>query len=198
VTRLTEPITSSWNTCWKNSLEVTILRKAITRVETPHLSLHIDYDYLTVGEMGNILIRLQAVLRSLAELSRGQREQPRFIISSIKKAHSLEITVMLSILTVTASIPQNLTFYQEVASKAFHRFKMSATALGKSRGLEVTVTKGKIDYRQSQKLLEELSLKQRKKLSDFVRALTRPANSVVIRDEDSAVTLKSPELPKLL
>jgi hypothetical protein len=197
-TRLTEPITSSWNTCWKNSLEVTILRKAITRVEAPYLSLHIDYDYLTVGEMGNILIRLQAVLRSLADIGRGQREQPRFIISSIKKAHSLEIVVMLSIITVTASIPQNLTFYREVASKAFHRFKMSATAFAKGRGLEITVTKGKIDYRQSQKLLEELSLKQRKKLSDFVRALTRPANSVVIRDEDSAVTLKSPELPKLL
>ena len=174
------------------------MRKAITHVEAPYLSLHVDHDYLTVGEMGNILIRLQAVLRSLAELGRGQREQPRFIISSIKKTHSLEIVVMLSILTVTASIPQNLSFYRKVATKAFHRFKMSATAFAKSRGLEITVTNGKINHRQSQKLLEELSLRQRKKLSDFVRALTRPANSVVIRDEDSAVTLKRPDLPKLL
>jgi hypothetical protein len=197
-TRLTEPITSSWNTCWKNSLEATILRKAISRVEAPSLSLQIDHDYLTVGEMGNILIRLQAVLRSLADLGRGRREQPRFVISAIKKTRSLEIVVVLSILTVTASIPQNLTFYREVAGKAFRSFKMSATALAESRGLEITVTKGEIDHRQSQKLLAGLSLKQRKKLSDFVSALTRPANSMAIRDEDSEVTLKSPDPPKLL
>ena len=174
------------------------MRKAISRVEAPSLSLHIDHDYLTVGEMGNILIRLQAVLRSLADLGRGRREQPRFVISTIKKTHSLEIVVVLSILTVTASIPQNLTFYREVAGKAFRSFKMSATALAESRGLEVTITKGEIDHRQSQKLLAGLSLKQRKKLSDFVSALTRPANSVVIRDEDSEAILKSPDPPKLL
>ena len=174
------------------------MRKAISRVEAPSLSLHIDLDYLTVGEMGNILIRLQAVLRSLADLGRGRREQPRFVISAIKKTRSLEIVVVLSILTVTASIPQNLTFYREVAGKAFRSFKMSATALAESRGLEVTATKGEIDHRQSQKLLAGLSLKQRKKLSDFVSALIRPANSVVIRDEDSEITLKSPDPPKLL
>ena len=70
------------------------MRKAISRVEAPYLSLHIDHDYLTVGEMGNILIRLQAVLRSLADLGRGRREQPRFVISAIKKIKILIILFM--------------------------------------------------------------------------------------------------------
>ena len=48
------------------------MRKAITCIEKPYLSIHVDYDYLTVGEIGNLLIRLQALLRSLAELSRGR------------------------------------------------------------------------------------------------------------------------------
>jgi hypothetical protein len=173
------------------------LRKAITCVEKPCLSLHIDYDYLTVGEMGNILIRLQALLRSLADLSRGRREQPRFIIESIETKGAIDIVVMLSILTVTAQIPQNTAFYQDVAARAFHRFKMSATAIAESRGLETTVTRGEIDHRQSRRLLEELSPKQRKKLSDFIRALTRPTNSLVIRDEESEILVKRPDQPKL-
>jgi len=174
------------------------LRKAITYLEKPYLSLHIDYDYLTVGETGNILIRLQATLRSLADLSRGRREQPRFIIKSIEMKGSIDILVVLSILTVTASIPHNLAFYQDVAGRAFHRFKMSATAIAESRGLEITITKDEIDYHQSQELLEELSPKQRKKLADLIEALTKTANSLVIRDEGSEISLKRPDLPKLL
>jgi len=174
------------------------LRKAITCVEKPCLSLHIDYDYLTVGETGNILIRLQAVLRSLADLSRGRREQPRFIIKSLETKGSIDILVMLSLLTVTAQIPQNLAFYQDVAARAFHRFKVSATAIAESRGLEITVTRGEFDYHQSQRLLEELSPRQVKKLNDFFRALARPANSLVIRDEESEILVKRPDLPKLL
>jgi hypothetical protein len=174
------------------------LRKAITCIEKPCLSLHIDYDYLTVGETGNILIRLQAVLRSLADLSRGRREQPRFIIESIETKGAIDLLIKLSILTVTAQIPQNLAFYQDVATRAFHRFKVSTTAIAESRGLEITVTKGGIDYRQSRRLLEELSLRQRKKLNDFIRALVRPDNSLVIRDEDSEILVKRPDLPKLL
>jgi len=174
------------------------LRKAITYIEEPYLSIHIDYDYLTVGEIGNLLIRLQAVLRSLAELSRGRREQPRFILRSIKTKSSIDILILLSILTVTASIPQNITLYRDIANKTFSKFKMSAMAITENRGLKTTVTKGEIDPELAQQSLAELAPGQRKKLSDFIRALTRPANSVVIRDEATEISLRRADLPKLL
>ncbi len=174
------------------------MRKAITYVEGPYLSLYIDHDYLTVGEVGNILIRLQAALRSLADLGRGRREQPRYIISSIKTLYSLEIVVRLSILTVVAQIPYNLDFYQEVASKAFQKFKMSATAIAGDSGLKITATRGEINSKLPNQFLEEPTLRQRKKITDFISALTRPANSVIIKDENSEIKLKRPDLPKLL
>jgi hypothetical protein len=173
------------------------LRKAITCVEKPYLSLRIDYDYLTVGETGNILIRLQAVLRSLADLNRGRREQPRFVIESLETRGAIDLRVKLSILTVTAQIPQNLAFYQDAAGRAFQRFKVLAAAVAESRELEITVIRGKFD-RQSPRLLEELSQRQKKKLNDFFRALLRPANSLVIGDQDSEIQIKRPDLPKLL
>lgn len=61
------------------------MRRKIQPIDKPSLRIHIDYEYLTVGELGNILIRLQAALRSIAGLSPGEysgeyaREQPRFI-----------------------------------------------------------------------------------------------------------------------
>ncbi len=174
------------------------MRNAITSIENPYLSLHIDYDYLTVGETGNMLIRLQAVLRSLADLSLGRREQPRFIVESIETKGAIDLLIKLSILTITAQIPQNIAFYRDVATRAFHRFKVSTIAIAEGRGLEITVTRGGIDYLQSRRLLEELSLRQRKKLNDFIRALLRPANSLIIRDEDSEILLKRPDLPKML
>ena len=173
------------------------MRKAITCLEQPYLSLHIDYDYLTVGEMGNILIRLQAALRSLADLSRGRREQPRFIIKSLETRHSLDMLVVLSILTVTAAIPQNLDFYREVATKALERLRVSATAIAEKRGLKVTI-QDRTGLKTSPKPSEELAPKQKKKLEDLMSALTRPANSIIIRDEVSEITLTRPDLLKLL
>ena len=68
------------------------MRKELKVIETTSLTLHIDYDHLTTGELGNILIRLQAALRSMAGLSPGEYygeysyAQPRFIISSVNTA----------------------------------------------------------------------------------------------------------------
>ena len=174
------------------------MRKAITYVKEPYLSLYTDHDYLTVGEVGNILIRFQTALRSLADLSHGRREQPRFIISSTKTTHSLEIVVRLSILVVVAQIPYNLNYYQKVASKAFQRFKMMAMAIAEDSGFKITATRREVDSKLPRQFLEEPTPRQRKKLTDFIGALTRPANSVVIKDANSETTLERPDPPKLL
>jgi hypothetical protein len=174
------------------------LRKAITCIEQPHLSIHLDYDYLTVGEIGNLLIRLQALLRSLAELSRGGREQPRFIVKSIRGKNSTDLVIMLSILTVAASIPQHTALYRETAAKTFRKFKLSALAATETRGLKTTVTKGELDPALARQSLEELSPNQRKKLDNFLRALTKPAHGIVIGDEETEISLSRADLPKLL
>ena len=174
------------------------MRKAITLIEHPYLSIHLDYDYLTVGEIGNLLIRLQALLRSLAELSRGGREQPRFIVKSIQGQNSTDLVIMLSILTVAASIPQHATLYRETAAKTFRQFKLLTLAATAERGLKTTVTRGEIDPALARQALEELSPKQRKKLNNFLRALTKPAHGVVIGDEETEISLSRTDLPKLL
>ena len=173
------------------------MRKAITCIEHPYLSIHLDYEYLTVGEIGNLLIRLQALLRSLAELSRGGREQPRFIVRSIQGKNSTDLVIVLSILTVAASILQHAALYRETAAKTFRQFKLSALAATAERGLKTTVTKGEIDPALARQSLEELSPKQRKKLNNFLRALTKPAHGVLIGDEETEISLSRADLPKL-
>lgn len=174
------------------------MRKAVTGIESPYLSLVIDADYLTVGEIGNILIRLQAVLRILADLSRSRREQPRFIVKTLKSRRHWEILVLLSILSLTAAIPQNLDFYREVAGRAFTKLKLAIIALAENRGFTVEATKGELDLKLAHELLDGLSPRQRKKLGDFALALTRPASRIVIREDALEVVIKPLEPPKLI
>ena len=86
----------------------------------------------------------------------------------------------MSILTVTASIPQNITLYRDIANKTFSKFKMSAMAITENRGLKTTVTKGEIDPELAQQSLAELAPGQRKKLSDFIRALSKVLSEILI------------------
>jgi len=71
------------------------MRKEVAIVEKPLLTVHIDYDHITVGKLGNALIRLQAALRSIAGLSPGEHsgkyyeEQPRFVISTVHSKQSI-------------------------------------------------------------------------------------------------------------
>ena len=87
------------------------MRREIKIIEKPSLTVHICYDHITVGELGNIFVRLQAALRSIAGLSPSEYDkrysyaQPRFITSSVSTKKSIDIAILLAILSIAMQTP---------------------------------------------------------------------------------------------
>jgi hypothetical protein len=182
-------------------------RRDVRLIEKSTLSVHLDYDYLTVGELGNMLIRLQSALRSLAGLAPGEyagkfrREQPRFVASSVITKESIDIQLLLTILFFAAEAPMAISHWSRFASEAFRRLKMAIVAIirgtvdhpetdSAGQGIRIDITRGEIDLRASRQFTqEELSEDQRRKVTDLIGSLMGPANRVVIGDEESEVTI---------
>ena len=186
------------------------MRKKVKIIDEPSFRIRIDYDHLTVGELGNILIRLQAALRSIAGLSPGEydgrysREQPRFITSSVHTKHSIEISVLLAILAIALSIPGAIYTWKRFSTDVFRWFKiiLLAKARGEIKnleddieieGLRIEVTRGKIDLEAPRQFLDELTPKQRKAIANFLWSLTGPARRVDIGDDESQISMQWPE-----
>ena len=193
------------------------MRKKIKTIDRPALTLHIDYDHLTVGELGNILIRLQAALRGVAGLSPGEydgryyREQPRFVTSYISTKNSMDIILLLAILAIGLQAPSGIRDWSKIASEVFRRFKVAILAIVRGdiksaddeyqqdepfpleageEFLKVAVTRGKIDIEMDRPLLDELTSMQRRRLVDFIWSLTGPARRVTIGDDESEISLE--------
>ncbi len=186
------------------------MRKEVKIVDRPSLTVHVDYDHLTVGELGNILIRLQAALRSMAGLSPGEydgryyREQPRFVTSTVHTKESIDINLLLAILAVVMSAPGALYQWSRFATDVFRWFKITILAIGRGEikaieddidfeGLRIEVTKGKIDLEASRPFLDELTPKQRRAIANFLWSLTGPARRVDISDDESGISIEWPE-----
>lgn len=206
------------------------MRREVKIIEKPSLAVHICYDHITVGELGNILIRLQAALRSMAGLSPGKYDerysyaQPRFITSSVSTKKSIDIAVLLAVLSIAMQAPNAIDEWRRLSTEVFQRFKIAVLAL--SRGdieapeaqekpdtleygwreilppessrklLRVEVTRGKIDIELHRPWLEELSNMQRRRLWNFLWSLTGPARSAEISDDESEISIKWPEEDK--
>jgi len=183
------------------------MRKKITIIDKPSLEIHIDYDHVTVGELGNILIRLQAALRSMAGLSPGEydgrysEEQPRFITQSVHTKHSIEISVLVGILSAALSIPGAIYAWQRFSADVFRWFKTALLAKVrgviesreddvKIEGLRIEVTRGKIDLEASRAFLDELTPKQRRAIANFLWSLIGPARKVNIEDDESEISIQ--------
>jgi hypothetical protein len=193
------------------------MRKKIIAIDRPALRLHIDYDHLTVGELGNILIRLQAALRGVAGLSPGEydgryyREQPRFVTSYINTKKSIDIELLLAVLAVALAAPGGVRDWSKIASEVFRLFKVAILAVvhgdiksaddesqqdapfpleAGEEFLRVAVTRGKIDIEMDRPLLDELTGMQRRRLVDFIWSLTGPARRVTIGDDESEISLE--------
>lgn len=183
------------------------MRKKIEVIEKPTLSVHIDYDHLTVGELGNILIRLQAALRSIAGLSPGEydgrysEEQPRFVASTVHTEKSIEISVVLAIIAIVMGLPGAFYTWQRFGSDVFRLIKIAIFALAQRKikypergteikGLRVKVTRGKIIEDELITLKNRITLKQRKSIVNLLWSLTGPAKKVVIGDEESEISIE--------
>lgn len=186
------------------------MRKKVKLIDKPSLRIHIDYDHLTVGELGNILIRLQAALRSVAGLSpreydgRYYREQPRFIASSVSTKDSIDIYTLLSIMSNIASLPETITIWRRRASEFYHRLKVAILYMtyGETEsqdidtdfsGLRIEVTRGRVNLELERQFINEMTDRQKSSIENLIWSFTGPAKNVVIGDEESEITLQWPE-----
>ena len=143
------------------------MRREVKIIDKPSLAVHIDYGHITVGELGNILIRLQAALRSMAGLSPGKYDerysyaQPRFITSSVSTKKSIDIVVLLAILAIVLQTPGAIKEWRWFSTEVFRRFKIAVLAL--SRGYieapGALEKPGSLDYEQHEMLPPESSEK---------------------------------------
>jgi len=183
------------------------MRKKIEILDKPSLKVHIDYDHLTVGELGNILIRLQAALRSIAGLSPGEYdgrysvEQPRFITSTVHTGKSIDVGILLAVIAIVLGIPGAINNWKSFAANVFRRIKTAILAMTQGEiqhpeedtgieGLRVRVTKGKIDLEVERPFLDELTPKQRRAIANFLWSLTGPAQKVIISDDESEISIE--------
>lgn len=200
------------------------MRKEVKAIDRPSLTVHIDYDHLTIGELGNMLIRLQAALRSIAGLSPGEYDrrysygQPRFITSSVVTKNSIDITLLLAILSIALQTPGAIKDWSRYSAEVFRRFKIAVLAMVRgyikapealqereglesgqfetlppvrnAESLKVVVTRGKVDIELSRPFLDELTPMQRRRLANFIWSLTGPASKVDIGDDESEISLQ--------
>jgi len=194
------------------------MRKKIVAIEEPSLTLHLEYSHITLGELGNILIRLQAALRSLAGLSPGEYDgrfshvQPHFITSYVSSKHSMDVTLLLAVLSIALQAPGSINEWSNFATEIFRRLKIAVVAMvrgeiespesqdkqesmdlgqveGQSLGaFQVEITKGKIEM--SRPFLDELTPMQRRKLFNFLWSITGPTRKVNIGNEESQLSLE--------
>jgi len=196
------------------------MRKKIVAIEEPALTLHLEYDHITLGELGNILIRLQAALRSIAGLSPGEYNgryshvQPHFITSYVTSKNSIDVTLLLAVLAIALQAPGSINEWSNFATETFRRFKMAVIAMVRGE-IEVPHVQDKqeeMEFGQiestakdeglfkveitrgkiemSRPFLDELTPTQLRKLFNFLWSITGPTNRVDIGNEESQLSLE--------
>lgn len=187
------------------------MRKKVFFIEKPRLKLHVEYDYLTVGELGNILIRFQAATRSIAGFGRGKYKyierglegRPLFVAQSVQTGKSLDIFTILAVIDLVVrapEIPEALSQWEQLAKTFIGRLKIALHVLLKGEhpkasdlviptGLTLSVTRGDIDFHAEREFLDTLSDQQIASLVYLLHAFFGPARQVVLGDEDSEITI---------
>jgi len=197
------------------------MRKEIVVIEEPSLHMHMQYDHLTVGELGNILIRLQAALRSIAGLSPGEYDrryygqQLRFVISTVHTKQSIDIWVLLGRASLIMGVSGAVSAGIRQARHFFRSFKTALLAADQGQltgskddveddgarkahghevtdGLRIEVTRGTIDLKAARPFLDKLTPKQRETLANFLWSITGPTNRVDIGDAESEISIGWP------
>lgn len=184
------------------------MRQKITTIENSLLKLHYEYDFLTLGEIGNILIRFQAALRALGGLHpkeyNGQysSEKPRFVISSVNTGKSIDFDTLLALTSIALTLPGSVQTWTTFSKLIYRRFKLGLIALIKgeadnesgihSQGLTIKINKGETELKFSQSELDSLTSLQRESLANFVWSLIGPGKNLNISDIDSDIDIHFP------
>ncbi len=168
-------------------------------VDKPQLNIFLEYHYITVGDLGNMLIRFQACTRSLLGMGRKRRlnhlqGEPHFVAKSFYTKESAEFWIAVAAIGYSVVIQP---LWQEFAKLAWRR--LIATIYFAIEGelprhesldflaseTEVKLTKGTVEDLRIAVDLERLNEQQANKLADFVWSVIYPTNSAYIRDEET-------------
>ena len=185
------------------------MREKWTVIEQPQLVIHLDYEYLTAGDLGNTLIRLQACMRSLQRLKRkGYVEklqgEPHFVIRSFYTKQSIEMWVAVAGLIYSVAIGP---IWNEFAKLAWRRL-ISATYFFvkgelphnelfpgnemfsiRQQEVEANLLRGDEEDLRMAVRLDKLDEEQIRKLNDFVGSIIYSNRSMRLSDEETELII---------
>lgn len=171
-------------------------------VKYPQLRLFLRYRYLTVGEVGNILIRLQACVRSLERLGpRGYvsklQGEPRFVVSSFYTKDSAEIVIGIAGLVLMVTQPLWNDFaklaWRRLIATAYFFFKGELPGQ-KKPGIppdefEARLQRGTENDLWMMVNMNKLDEQQRRKLADFVHSIIYVTDFVRLEDDETELVI---------
>lgn len=175
------------------------MREKWTLIEQPQLVIHLDYEYLTAGDLGNTLIRLQACMRSLQRLKRkGYVEklqgEPHFVIRSFCTKQSIEMWIAVAGLIYNVAIQP---IWNEFARLAWRRL-IAVTYFAvkgelpsseqfriRPEEVEANLLRGNEEDLRMVINLDKLDEEQARKLSDFVGSIIYSNRSMRLSDEEN-------------
>jgi hypothetical protein len=178
------------------------MREDWSLVEQPQLRVFLEYKYLTSGEMGNILTRLQAYVRSQEGLGRQEyvkelQGRPRFVVSSLHTKDSVELALAVAGIVLMLTQP----LWYDFAKRAWTRlianvyFFLKGGLPGHRHAgvsqdeFETKLVRGTEEDLRITADLNRLDKKQRKKLATFVRSIISAGNRVHIKDEETELVI---------
>jgi len=198
------------------------MRQKLAVIDKPELRVHMEYEYITVGELGNILMRLQAAIRAVAGLAPHEYDEeiavarPRFIVSSVMTKGSVDVYLVLAVATMVASTPGWINDWTPIATNIFRRFKVALLALGRGElpdseadqnrysnepeevstlqeGLVIEVTGENIEIKAQRDFLSTLKPSQRHAIENLFWSFKGVVRKVDIDDHESELSIRLSE-----
>ncbi|APV44154.1 Uncharacterized conserved protein YegP, UPF0339 family [Dehalogenimonas formicexedens] len=163
----------------------------------PWLYTHMEFEYVTAGELGNILVRLQAALRGLMDLKAGpDYSGPHFIVKSIHTEHSVEFILGVASLVAQVSQPVWYPFAEVAWRRILSAIYLIAT--GKyvadigvvPRGTEVEITQGSESDLELNIKEEYLTEDNAKKILAVVKSILTASNTTTLGNGKVQILIK--------
>lgn len=185
------------------------MQKEWTLIDEIPLDLLLDYDYLTAGDLGNILIRLQACVRSLSGLARKRRldylqGEPHFVVKAFTSKSSAEFWLAVAALGYSVALQPLWSEFARLAWKrliaaVYFAIKGELPQHKSLRSLpeeaEVKLTKGYEENLRMEVNLSELDPDQAEKLAHFIGSIIYPTKYAYLRDEKNELFISRRQRP---
>lgn len=171
-------------------------------IDASNMQVHIDYEFITAGELGNQLIRIQSSARSLANIS-GKRwvndlqGEPHLVVKSFNTEHSAEYRLALASISATISQPLWADFakllWGRLISTIYFGIKgelpgqESINNLGASA--QVTLDSGSEEDLRLFLKPDSLTKEEAQKVKSLLGSLIDPANKVSLKHEETQITI---------